>query len=168
MPRFLVHAVAGTFGAGILYAALPMFLAMGLNALWPFGLDALTATTQIKMFGVACVAVLVPMTAFSVTRSSRRMFFAATDGRPALFCRVGSGLRAERIYKNRSLYALFTALVSAIVAAALAAYSAKQATSSFAIPVLCLCLLTVAASLAAIELNDLRRTVRLTLYVGDA
>ena len=160
MPRFLIHVVAGTLGAGIFYSAMPMFLALGLNALWPFGLDALTATTQIKTFGVACVAVLIPMTALSVARSSRRMFFAATDGRPALFGRAGSGQRAQRTYKTRSLFALFTAIASAVAATSLAAYSAKQSISSLAIAVLCLCLLTVAAALAAIELNDLRRTVR--------
>ena len=164
MPRFLIHAIAGTLGAGIFYCVMPMFMAMGLNALWPFGLDALTATTEIKVFGAACVIVLLPMTAVVIVRSSRRMFFSATDGRPALFGRARGGLAAERGYKTRALLSLTAAFFSAAAAAAIAAYSAHQSTTGFAIPVLFLCLFTVAAGLAAIELNDLRRTVRLTLY----
>ena len=168
MLRFLAHAIAGTLGAGIFYAALPMFFAMGINSLWPFGLDALSASNEIKVFGLVCIAILGPMTAVAVVRSSKRMFFASTDGRPALFGQAGFGLRGERTYKSRALVALSIALLSAVSATLLALLLHQQVVAGPAIAVLYLFLLATAAGLAAVELNDLRRTVRLTLYATDA
>lgn len=162
MLRFIVHVISGTLGAGISYAAVPMFLAMGINAIWPFGLDAIS-TTQIKLFCLACVAILVPMTAVAIVRSGRQMFFARTDGRPALFGRADGGLSAERRYKTRSLIAITIALLASVAACLLAVLLHRQVVTSSPIAVLYLCLLAAAGTLVAGELNDLRRTIRLTL-----
>jgi hypothetical protein len=169
VPRFLVHVLFGSLGAGIFYAVMPMGIAMAINAAIPYGLDSLTGTTAIKAFVGISVATILPMSAIAVVRSGRRAFYGRTDARPALFGHAGSGLRAARTYRQRAIAALALGLVSLLVAFALAVLlSCGAIAPSATLAVLYFSLGSVLGVLAAIESNDLRRTVNLGLLSGGA
>ena len=160
MPRFLIYVLFGSVGAGLFYAVIPIGIAMGINAVIPFGLDSLTGTTAIRTFAFVCVASILPVSTIAVTRSARRALFGRVDARPALLGHAGSGLQAAHTYKQRAVGGLTIGLLSLLAAFGLALFlSTGMVTPRAALVVPYLSLGSVLGVLIAIESNDLRRTV---------
>lgn len=153
--RYWIFILAGFVSATIFWAIVPSFLLLGINAIFPFGLESIPERHRIAIFVISMV-LIAPVSLVSSLRTANAMHLGRTDSKPSIL--IFSN-RSEINFRRKAIIFLVLAILTFAISFGLGAIVASSIITLPILPYIIIGLEPVMGLciICALEINDLRR-----------